>query len=502
MSILENQKIKPTHLKRLAYLYLRQSTIKQVMENTESTKRQYAVKQKAVVLGWPLERVKIIDSDLGQSGASSDRAGFQKLVAEVGMGHVGIVLGLEVSRLARSSTDWHKLLEICALSNTLILDEDGIYDPKSFNDRLLLGLKGTMSEAELHILQARMHGGYINKAKRGELKIPIPIGFLYNEEDKIIIDPDQQIQNSIHLLFQTFRRTGSACGTVRFFNDQGLKFPRRLHKGFRRGELIWGQLVNSKTLQILHNPCYAGAYCFGKTARSKGLNGKMNYKNLKMEDWKVFIKDHHPAYITWDDYEQHQRILKENAQARGSDHRRSPAREGPALIQGIVICGKCGKRMTVRYHSRKGKLVPDYLCQTDGIEHSRENCQYIPGASIDKAISDLLLEIVEPAALEVTVAVQNELYAREKEVEQYYQKQLERARYEVELSKHRYLKVDPDNRLVADELEADWNKKLRELTQLKERFEKQQQEENKISAKKKIRNIEYCCGLSSRLVKS
>lgn len=483
MDLMENQKIKPTHLKRSACLYIRQSTIKQVLENTESTKRQYALRQKAVALGWPIERVMIIDSDLGQSGTSADRAGFQKLVAEVGMGRVGIVLGLEVSRLARSSTDWHKLLEICALSGTLILDEDGLYDPNNFNDRLLLGLKGTMSEAELHILQARMQGGLLNKAKRGELKIPLPVGFLYNEKDEVILDPDRQVQKAIQLFFQTFRRTGSAFGTVRAFNEQGLKFPRRLHKGFRKGELIWGQLVHSRTLQILHNPCYAGAYCFGKTRCSKGIDGKPNYRKQKMEDWLVLIKDAHPGYITWEEYEENQQKLRENAQALGADRRKSPPREGPALLQGIVICGKCGNRMTVRYHVRNGERVPDYVCQTEGIEHARRICQHIPGGSIDKAIGDLLVEIMTPAALEVTMAVQNELYVREKEIEQYYQNQLERARYEVELAKHRYMRVDPVNRLVADELEADWNAKLRELSAVKAEYEKRLNQEKKIDQK-------------------
>jgi len=483
MELMGNQKVKSTHLKRMACLYIRQSTIKQVMENTESTKRQYALRQRAVALGWPIERVIVIDSDLGMSGASSDRAGFQKLVAEVGMGRVGIVLGLEVSRLARSSTDWHKLLEICALNGTLILDEDGLYDPNNFNDRLLLGLKGTMSEAELHILQARMQGGLLNKAKRGELKIPLPVGFLYNEKDEVITDPDRQVQKAIHLLFQTFRRTGSACATVKTFNEQGFKFPRRLHKGYRKGELIWGQLVHSRTLQILHNPCYAGAYCFGKTRSSKGVDGKLNCHKQKMEDWLVLIKDAHFAYITWEEYEQNQQKLRENAQALGTDRRKSPPREGPALIQGKVICGKCGNRMTVRYHVRNGKIVPNYICQTDGIEHAQKICQNIPGGSIDQAISNLLVEIITPAALEVTMAVQNELYAREKEIEQYYQNQLERARYEVELAKYRYLRVDPANRLVADELEADWNNKLRELSALKDEYEKLQKQEKKITAK-------------------
>jgi DNA invertase Pin-like site-specific DNA recombinase len=252
-----SQKVTADHLKRNAYLYVRQSTIRQVFENTESTKRQYALRQRAVALGWPQERIIVIDDDQGQSGASAaNRKGFQQLVAEVGMGQAGIVLGLEVSRLARNNSDWHRLLEICGLSQTLILDEDGIYDPMQFNDRLLLGLKGTMSEAELHVLRARLRGGILNKARRGELECPVPVGFAYDTEARVILDPDRQVQDSMHLLFRTFRRTGSATATVKDFRKQALCFPRRLRKGPNKGELLWGPLDHSRVLQILHNPRY------------------------------------------------------------------------------------------------------------------------------------------------------------------------------------------------------------------------------------------------------
>jgi len=242
----------------LAYLYVRQSTLRQVFENTESTKRQYALRERAVALGWPLDRVVVIDSDLGQSGADSDREGFQKLVAAVGMGEVGVVLGLEVSRLARNSSDWHRLLEICALTDTLILDEDGLYNPGQFNDRLLLGLKGTMSEAELHVLRARLIGGILTKASRGELEIGLPVGLVYAPDRKVVLDPDLQVQTALRAFFDTFRRVGSATATVRSFRERELLFPRRLRTGPHKGELCWAPLDNSHVLDTLHNPRYAG----------------------------------------------------------------------------------------------------------------------------------------------------------------------------------------------------------------------------------------------------
>jgi DNA invertase Pin-like site-specific DNA recombinase len=275
-----HQKVTASHLKRNAYLYVRQSTLRQVLENTESTKRQYALRQHAVALGWAQDQIVVIDTDLGQSGASTDREGFQRLVTAVGMGEAGIVLGLEVSRLARNSTDWHRLLEICALTDTLILDEDGIYDPAHFNDRLLLGLKGTMSEAELHVLRARLDGGILNKARRGELVMRPPLGFVYDSERHLVLDPDQQIQQTLRTLFETFHRTGSASATVKSFRQQGLLFPRHIYSGARRGDLVWGRLEHSHALRILHNPRYAGAFVYGRSRTRKTVDGKPVVKHL------------------------------------------------------------------------------------------------------------------------------------------------------------------------------------------------------------------------------
>lgn len=476
-----HQKVKASHLKRNAYLYVRQSTLRQVLENTESTQRQYALRQHAVSLGWPLDRVVVIDTDLGQSGASAaDRAGFQRLVTEVSLGRAGIVLGLEVSRLARNSMDWHRLLEICALSDTLILDEDGVYDPAHFNDRLLLGLKGTMSEAELHVLRARLQGGIRNKARRGELFVRPPMGFVYTAEGRLVIDPDQQVQQSVRLLFETFRRTGSAMATVKHFADQELQFPRRVHTGPNKGDVVWAGLEHSRVLRILHNPRYTGAFVYGRTHTRRTLEGDWVIQHVPREEWEVLIRQAHAGYIDWEEYEQNQSRLHGNCQAYGADRRQSPPREGPALLQGLLMCGRCGKRMTVRYHSRHGRLVPDYLCQREGIEHGEPICQHIPGAGIDERVGDVLVEALTPVTVDVALAVQQELQTRLDEADRLRQQQVERARYEVELARRRYLRVDPDNRLVADSLEADWNGKLKLLTEAQEACERQRTKDRKL----------------------
>ena len=473
-----HQKVKTTHLKRNAYLYIRQSTLRQVFENSESTKRQYDLRQKAIALGWPEDRIIVIDNDLGQSGASAaDREGFQRLVTEVSLGRAGIVLGLEVSRLARNNTDWHRLLEICALTDTLILDEDGIYDPSHFNDRLLLGLKGTMSEAELHVLRARLQGGIRNKARRGELVIKPPIGFVYSSEDVLVLDPDKQVQQSLRLLFETFRRTGSATATVKAFCKQGLLFPRRVRGGPQRGDLVWGTLGHCQVLRILHNPRYAGAFVFGRHHSRKTVDGHCRIVAVPQEDWQTLIPGAHAGYLSWEDYQQNQKRLHESAQAMGGDRRRSPAREGPALLQGLILCGRCGQRMTVRYHVRHGRLCPDYMCQREGIEHAQRVCQHVPGSGIDEAIGALLIEVVSPVALEVALTVQQELQSRLEEADSLRLKQVERAQYEADLARRRYMRVEPEHRLVADSLEAEWNSKLRALAETQQERERQRQQD-------------------------
>lgn len=473
----EAQKVRAEHLKRDAYLYVRQSTLRQVFENTESTQRQYALRDRAVALGWPNDRIIVIDSDLGQSGADSDRQGFQRLVADVGMARAGIVLGLEVSRLARNCSDWHQLLEICALTGTLILDEDGLYDPQHFNDRLLLGLKGTMSEAELHLLRARLRGGILNKARRGELQLPLPVGFVHVDEGRIVLDPDRQVRQAVTALFDTFRTTGSALAVVKRFHQQGWLFPRRTRGGHAVGELLWGSLGSSQVLRILHNPCYAGAYVFGRHRTGPTRHGTIRIQRLPQEQWAVLLLDSFAGYISWEEYQDNQRRLRDNARAYGAERRHGPVGTGCALLQGMVLCGRCGRRMTVRYYHRFGRIVPWYVCQKEGIEKAGPFCQSVPGQDIDAAVGKLLLEKLTPAAVEVAVAVQQEIRVRAEQADALRRQQVERARYEAELARRRYVRVAPENRLVADTLEADWNDKLRTLRQAEEQYQKQRQQE-------------------------
>ena len=470
-----SNKVEAVHLKRNAYLYVRQSTLRQVFENTESTKRQYALRQRAVELGWRQEQITVIDSDLGESGASMvDRDGFRKLVAEVSMGRAGIVLGLEVSRLARNCADWHRLLELCAFNDTLILDEDGIYSPNVFNDRLLLGLKGTMSEAELHIIRMRMIHGVLSKARRGELRPFLPIGFVYDEENNVVLDPDQQVQQCIRLIFSLFHRTGSAYALLRHFRNEGLLFPLRPLYGPNRNELMWVSLQRCTVMRILNNPRYAGAYFFGRTRGRRRPDGgrPSSSRTVPREQWHALIRDAHPGYISWEMFEANLRRLADNARAHLVELK-APPREGPALLQGLAMCGNCGRKLGIRYHWRGDELVPDYMCHRMLIERLEKACMVIPGANVDAAVSNLLLEAVSPVALEVSLAVQQEMLARLEEVDRLRLKQVERARYEANAAQRRYMQVQPENRLVADTLEAEWNHKLHALEEAKLEYERQ-----------------------------
>ncbi|MBM4366456.1 MAG: recombinase family protein [Deltaproteobacteria bacterium] len=475
MSTAPSIKVQPRHLRRTAYLYVRQSTLRQVLENTESTKRQYALRQRALAFGWPDEQIVVIDSDLGESGASTvGREGFQRLVTEVGMGRAGIVMGLEVSRLARNSADWHRLLEICALTDTLILDEDGVYDPAYFNDRLLLGLKGTMSEAELHVIKARLRGGIINKARRGEYRGPLPVGLVYDDDGNVILDPDQQVQTSIRHLFETFRRTGSGYATLKLFRKEGLTFPVRNHDG----ELAFTLLTHGAVIRTLHNPRYAGAYFFGKTRSRKTVEGKVLTEKLDPKEWTALIPNAHPAYITWEDFEENQRILRDNDIERGTeDMRRRVPREGNALLQGLAICGRCGQRITVRYHTRKGVTLPSYVCIRAKVYEGEKACHHVVGRVVDAAVSQLLADVFTPAAVEVAVQVQQELQARIDEADRIRLKAVQRAQYEADAAKRRFMRVDPDNRLVADSLESDWNDKLRAVAAARDEYERLRQQD-------------------------
>src|SRR6266496_1537236 len=359
-----NSKVTAQHLQRSAYLYVRQSTLRQVKENTESTQRQYALKQKALNFGWAEDQVVVIDCDLGQSGASTaERGGFQRLVAEVGLGRAGIVMGLEVSRLARNCADWHRLLELCALTHTLILDGEGTYDPSSFNDRLLLGLKGTMSEAELHVIRARMRGGMLNKAQRGEFRLALPVGFIYDDDHRVVLDPDRQVQGAVRYFFETFGRTGSANATVRQFRKEHVLFPRHHLNG--HGVIVWKPLTHLTAVRALHNPRYTGAYVYGFSKTWKGADGKEHRKWMPPDQWQYVIKEAHEGYLSWQQFEENVQKLKSNAQVHGFKPGGNCPREGPALLQGIVLCGRCGLPMGVAYHKARGQQFPIYVCQRE-----------------------------------------------------------------------------------------------------------------------------------------
>jgi DNA invertase Pin-like site-specific DNA recombinase len=476
-------KVTSAHLERDAYLYIRQSTPRQVVENVESTQRQYALRDRAVAHGWPLERIHIIDCDLGKSAAhyQTGRDGFQQLVSEVALGKAGMVMGLEVSRLARNSADWHRLIELCALAGTLILDEDGVYDPAAFNDRLLLGLKGELSQAELHFLKARMRGGVLNKARRGELEMGPPVGLVYLPDRSIGLDPDLEVQSAIRLVFDTFERTGSAMQTVRFFREQGLRFPCRIRVGTHKGELFWGKPDHSRILHILHNPRYAGAFVYGRTRTGRKPDGKYTAVKVPQEKWQYFIRDMHPGYINWDRFETNQKRLAENTLAFGSERKSGPVREGPALLQGRALCGVCGERMGVHYWVENGHSVSTYVCQEAAVRDGAKVCQRVPGKVVDQAISDLLLELVQPLTLEVALAVQGEVEARFAETDALRRQRVERARYEAELARRRYMSVDPGNRLVTDVLEAEWNEKLRAHMAAQDDYERHSQQQRRLA---------------------
>ena len=459
-----HHKVRPAHLQRDAYLYVRQSSMRQVLENTESTKRQYQLRERALALGWISEQIRVIDCDQGRSGASeAGRDGFQQLVAEVSLGKAGLVMGLEVSRLARNNADWHRLLQLCAFTDTLILDQDGLYDPAAFNDRLLLGLKGAMSEAELHVLKSRLQQGILNKARRGELKMPLPAGLAHDDLDRVVLTPDTHVRETLSKVFAAFRRLRSASAVVKEFRRERLQAPHYSRTGPKSSRIIWGELTHSQALRILHNPGYAGAFAYGRARSRRGPDGTVRYHKQPQEEWTCLIPEAHAGYIRWEEYQANQQILRGNAQAYSSD-RRPPPREGPALLQGLLLCGRCGQRMTVRYHQRHDRLTPQYMCQREKIEHGQSNdCQRIPGAALDQAIGTLLVGMINSQNIDVASAVRRELQTRLAEADRLRHRQVEQCRYEADLARRRYLKVDPDKRYVAEVLEAEWNEKLRAL---------------------------------------
>ena len=463
-------KIRPDHLDRLARVYVRQSTRIQVRENTASAARQYDLAGRARDLGWPPERIEVIDQDQGHSGTSmAGRDGFQHLVAQVGLGRTGAVLSLEASRLARSCSDWYRLIEICALTDTLVIDEDGVYDPTQYCDRLLLGFLGTMSEAELHLLRSRLLGGKLKKASQGRLRSRPPTGLVYDPEGRVVFDPDEQIQQAIRLIFDLFEQSASALAVVQHFAEQRLQCPTRSWGGARHGQLIWRPLSHGRVLEILHNPESAGAYVYGRTkTRLLCLPGeepriKGRTRRVRPEDWPILIPGHHPGYISWDQFRRNQRRLDENRTSPDEDHRGAP-REGLALLQGIVRCGRCGRPMTVRY--LEDGSIPSYECNSVHSRYAGATCQSMRGDEIDAAVARAFLEAMRPAQLEVSMAAFDRIAARARQLERQWELTLERAGYEAELARRRFVAVDPENRLVARTLEREWNDRLAELERM------------------------------------
>ena len=465
----ESSKVQPHHLGRGAYLYIRQSSPRQVLENVESGKRQYALRGRAVALGWRDDQIIVIDDDQGQSGASAAwREGFQRLVTEVGMGSAGIIMGLEVSRLARNNADWHRLLEICGLADTLILDEDGVYDPAHFNDRLLLGLKGTMSEAELHVLKARLRGGILNKVRRGEYRCPLPTGLVYDQAGNVVLDPDAQIRQTIAHFFETFTRVGSACQTVKVFRKEGLTFPSRLRIS---DTVVFRPLTVSTAQRMLNNPRYAGAYAYGRRRYRRAVDGKKKIQRKhEYGEWLACIPNAHPGYISWEQYQQNLKLLAANGRTYELA-RSSPPREGAALLQGRAVCGRCGRHLRVRYRSARGKQEVWYVCDREHSTLGGPDCQSIAGPPIDEAIGALVIEKMTPAAVELALEIRREIEARQEEADQLRCRAIERAQMEADLAQRRFMLVDPNNRLVADTLESEWNDKLRALAHAREERE-------------------------------
>jgi DNA invertase Pin-like site-specific DNA recombinase len=465
----ESSKVQPHHLGRGAYLYIRQSSPRQVLENVESGKRQYALRGRAVALGWRDDQIIVIDDDQGQSGASAAwREGFQRLVTEVGMGSAGIIMGLEVSRLARNNADWHRLLEICGLADTLILDEDGVYDPAHFNDRLLLGLKGTMSEAELHVLKARLRGGILNKVRRGEYRCPLPTGLVYDQAGNVVLDPDAQIRQTIAHFFETFTRAGSACQTVKVFRKEGLTFPSRLRIS---DTVVFRPLTVSTAQRMLNNPRYAGTYAYGRRRYRRAVDGKKKIQRKhECGEWLACIPNAHPGYISWEQYQQNLKLLAANGRTYELA-RSSPPREGAALLQGRAVCGRCGRHLRVRYRSARGKQEVWYVCDREHSTLGGPDCQSIAGPPIDEALGALVIEKMTPAAVELALEIRREIEARQEEADQLRCRAIERAQMEADLAQRRFMLVDPNNRLVADTLESEWNDKLRALAQTREERE-------------------------------
>lgn len=480
------------HCDRLAIVYIRQSTLQQVERHQESTRLQYALVDRAYEFGWAREMIVVIDDDLGRSGTSIEgRLGFQRLVAEVGLGHVGLVLGVEISRLARSCRDWHQLLEICALFDTLIADADGVYDPANFNDRLLLGLKGTMSEAELHILKARMLAGRRAKARRGELGKPVPMGYVRRASGETIFDPDEQAQATIRLIFDLFDRLRTVGKVLDYLVGHDIKMPMRVRSGAGKGELEWHRANRPSLHNLFANPIYAGVYVYGMrpTDRRRQKPGRpgTGRRPPRFEDAEVFLPDRIPAYISWERFERIQAQVQANRPGCVG-----PVRAGSALLSGLLVCGRCGLRMTASYNN--DGHAARYSCMGMHLSYGEPLCQTLKAAPIDARVTQLVLQALEPAALETSLAVAADLEAERAALEGQWRQRLERAQYQVDQARRRYASVEPENRLVVRTLEREWETALAEQTRLAadyEQFRRQHVRAPSVAEFAAIRNLAH-----------
>jgi len=460
-----NEKVQPSHWQRCAYVYVRQSTATQVACNRESTDRQYKLLDRAVQLGWPKHQVKTVDEDLAQSGTSTaNRHGFDRMTAEVALGHVGLILSIEVSRVARNNADWYRLLDLCGVTDTLIGDEDGLYHPRLFNDRLLLGLKGTMAEAELHVIRARLEGGIRNKAQRGELRRGLPIGLVWGEQDgEVLFHPDQAITGAIRTVFEKFAEMGSARQVWLWFRSEGLSFPLQSHA---TAEIRWVTPSYTAIHNVLTNPVYAGAYAYGKTRHERYVDSagqvRKRIRHLPRSAWAVLIPDHHRGFIDWETYQLNQARIARNT--RPGPHQAGGAvREGSALLQGLATCGRCGRRLRVYYQGKNS--TPGYYCASNSIVNGRGTwCLRVGGARIDEAMVRVFLEAITPAGAQAALLAEQDLQAEHDAQMGQWRLQVERAAYQAELAERRYRAVEPENRLVVRTLEAEWEQRLGERT--------------------------------------
>ena len=468
-------KVGPRHRDRLAAVYVRQSTAQQVQDHQESTRLQYGLAERAVGLGWAPSRVLVIDEDLGHSASGADaRPGFQRLVSEVGLDHVGIVLGIEMSRLARCGREWHQLLELCALSGTLLGDLDGVYDPADHNDRLLLGLKGTISEAELHLIKQRMWSGRLSKARRGQLAVPLPAGFVRRPSGEVALDPDEQVQAVVRLIFDLFDRLGTVNGVLCFLADNHIQLGIRLREGPERGELAWRRPSRAGVQNILRNPAYAGIYAYGRSTvdprrRQAGRPFTGRVRTAR-EDWIVFLPGLLPAYISVEQYEKNRARMEAN---RSRSQSMGAVRDGPALLAGLVACGRCGAKMTVHYQrAAGGKLQPVYVCARQKSDYGGGQCQQVAGSCVEGYVTGLLLDALAPAALEVSLAAVEQAGARRAQVDRIWRQRLERADFAADRARRQYQLAEPENRLVARQLEKTWEAALAERARLGEEYDR------------------------------